>query len=472
MIALSSLDTIVLVNLLLSVVVVVVSIWGYRLIGKPTPLFIGCAYALFAATHFFLLTGMVDSSGLLFVAMRTGGYILVIIGLFAIIREIVERGRAEAARRESEEHLSATFDQAAVGIAEFFPDGRIIRTNRRFSAITGFDGPDPGPVTVFQLIAQEDQYTPYRELLRVIRGQISQYSAELPVPTRSGRAVWCQVFLSSVTDDLGKPRFFTLVLEDISARKRAEDEIALLNEDLEYRVRERTSELERSNEALAGEIVQRARAEAELTATLHEKEILLKEIHHRVKNNLQIIISLLYLQAKKTSDPASSAGLLDSQARVRSMALIHERLYRSGDLASIDFDGYLRHLADELMASYGIDRGRVAIIVDTDHLPLTINSAIPLGLIMNELISNSLKYAFMGKRSGEIRITVTHDEGKLVIRFRDNGTGIPKEIDWRHTESLGLNLVQMLTRQLKGTIDLLAGNGTEFILTIPGTEKR
>ncbi|HVN73470.1 MAG TPA: histidine kinase dimerization/phosphoacceptor domain -containing protein [Methanoregula sp.] len=472
MASLALLDTIVVVNLVLSAAVVAVSIWGYRKIGKPTPLFIGFAYTLFAATHFFLLTGTADSSGPLFIALRTTGYILVIFGVFAIIREIIERKKAEAALRASEEHLSAVFDQAAVGIAEFLPDGRITRANRRFTGITGISGPDLATMTVSGLIATGEESSHFSQLMSVLRGENPQYSAEIPVPVRGGGEAWCQVFISAINDASGNPLFFILVLEDITARKLAEDELALLNENLERRVDERTEALILSNEALSGEVAQRTRAEAGLTAALHEKEVLLKEIHHRVKNNLQIVISLLYLQAKKTSDPASSAGLMDSQARVRSMALIHEKLYRAGDLASVDFDGYLSVLASELMVSYGIDRQRVDIRVDAKNLPLSIRSAIPLGLIMNELISNSLKYAFGSSRYGEIRITGAEEDGKMVIRFRDNGCGIPGTIDWRHTDSLGLNLVQMLVRQLKGTVDLLPANGTEFVFRIPVTDKR
>jgi len=472
MATLALLDTIVVANLVLSAAVVAVSIWGYRRIGKPTPLFIGFAYMLFAATHFFLLTGAADSSGPLFIVLRTTGYVLVIIGVFAIIREIIERKKAEEALRASEEHLAALFDQAAVGIAEFLPDGSITRANRRFTEITGIPGSGLATVTVSGLIAPGDEGSHFHQLMSVIRGEKLQYSAEIPVPVRSGGEAWCQVFLSAINDAGGHPLFFTLVLEDITARKLAEDEVALLNDDLERRVAERTGALLLSNEALAGEVVQRARAEAGLTAALHEKEVLLKEIHHRVKNNLQIVISLLYLQAKKTSDPVSSAGLMDSQARVRSMALIHEKLYRSGDLASVDFDGYLRVLANELMVSYGTDRKRVGITIDAKNLPLSIRSAIPLGLIMNELISNSLKYAFCDARTGEIWITGTDEGGTMVIRFRDNGTGIPGTVDWRHAESLGLNLVQMLVRQLKGTVELLTGSGTEFVFRIPVSDKR
>ena len=144
-------------------------------------------------------------------------------------------------------------------------------------------------------------------------------------------------------------------------RKRAEEELSLLNTGLECRIAERTRELEWVNSALLAENRQRSLAEEKLKRSLHEKEILIKEIHHRVKNNLQIIISLLFLQAKKTEDPLSEAALTDSQTRVKSMALVHEKLYQSDSLSSIDFHGYLQNLVSNLMITYGIDQTRIRI---------------------------------------------------------------------------------------------------------------
>jgi len=196
--------------------------------------------------------------------------------------------------------------------------------------------------------------------------------------------------------------------------------------------------------------------------------VLIKEIHHRVKNNLQVIISLLYLQEKKTPDPLCSAALMDSQTRIKSMALIHENLYKSDDLTSIDFDRYLRNLAGNLMIAYGVDRAGIRVTTDARDLIVTITTAIPLGLIANELISNALKYAFTGTgHGGEIVLTGRKDENGITLVIRDNGKGIPEDFDWENADSLGFNLVIMLARQLKGTVRLSRENGTEFTITIP-----
>jgi two-component sensor histidine kinase len=257
------------------------------------------------------------------------------------------------------------------------------------------------------------------------------------------------------------------VLEDITARKLAEDELASLNTGLENRIQERTHELEWVNSALVTENRQRSTAEEQLRTSLHEKEVLLREIHHRVKNNLQIIVSLLYLQANKTDDPGFSEALMESQTRVRSMALIHEKLYQSDNLSSIDFEGYLKNLVANLMVSYGVDRSRVKVTIAVDSLPMTINTAIPLGLIMNELVSNTLKYAFPQGNSGEVSIRGSMEGDTIHICVRDNGRGIPESFDWKHADSLGLSLVQMLIRQLKGTIELSRNAGTEFTISVP-----
>jgi two-component sensor histidine kinase len=204
--------------------------------------------------------------------------------------------------------------------------------------------------------------------------------------------------------------------------------------------------------------------------TLHEKEVLIKEIHHRVKNNLQVIVSLLYLQSHKTTDPACADALMDCQTRIKSMALIHENLYQSGDLSTIDFDQYLRNLAGNLMVTYGVDRSGIRVVTDVRDISVNVTAAIPLGLIANELISNALKYAFSGRDGGEITLTGKRDSSRITIVIKDNGRGIPEDFDWEHADSLGLSLVQMLVRQLKGTITLVRNGGTTFVITLPYEE--
>jgi len=464
---LETLDLTVFVNLILSLTIVAISLWGYSRIGKPTPLYFGVAYVLFAFSHFILLTGHPQVPATVLILMRITGYILVAVGLFALIRVIIERQKAEEALRESEEHLSATFDQTSVGIVEFLPDNRIYRYNRTFAELLGSTGQDLSGRPIADFLTGDECRLPIHAIKPGLPGEQPGGSGEILV-TRSDRSrIWCQSSLSAVRTPDGKPKYFILALADITERKRAEEALAELNSDLELRVAERTRELESVNATLVDEIRQRSLAEEQLKASVLEKEILIKEIHHRVKNNLQIIISLLYFQARKTEDPSLVSALVDSQTRVKSMALVHEKLYQSGNLSSIDFNGYLQNLVSNLMISYDIDQSRIRVTIDAHNLPLTINMAIPLGLIMNELVSNAMKYAFPDGQKGELAITGSVGDDQIIVKVRDNGRGIPEQFDWRNADSLGLHLVQMLTRQLKGTIDLVRDNGTEFILKVP-----
>ncbi|MFA7694363.1 MAG: histidine kinase dimerization/phosphoacceptor domain -containing protein [Methanoregula sp.] len=460
-------DASVAVNLLLSIGIVLVSIWGYFRIKKITPLYFGFAYTLFAISHFILLTGGNDVPGAIFFVLRTGGYAFVTIGLFALLNDIIHRQEAEKELRESRKRLAATFDQAAVGIAEILPGGRIVQVNRRFCDILGYPDPELGNIALQTLVAADDRRDTCHAISGVMRGDIPGYTGEVRCVKKDGSSVWGELFITLVRGTGETPCYCILILEDISARKTAEAELARLNGRLEERVLERTSELAQANEALIAEVCQRSIAEERLCQTLHEKEVLIKEIHHRVKNNLQVIVSLLYLQSRQTEDPACVAALLDSQTRIKSMALIHENLYQSGDLMSIDFDRYLRNLSGNLMVAYGVDRSGIRVITDARDLAVNVTAAIPLGLIANELISNALKYAFTGRDGGEITMRGTREPSRITLSIIDNGRGIPEGFDWEHADSLGFNLVRMLVRQLRGTITLDRTNGTTFIVTIP-----
>ncbi|HEY9858020.1 MAG TPA: histidine kinase dimerization/phosphoacceptor domain -containing protein [Candidatus Obscuribacterales bacterium] len=215
------------------------------------------------------------------------------------------------------------------------------------------------------------------------------------------------------------------------------------------------------------ELAERKRAEDQLKLSLKEKEVLLKEIHHRVKNNLQVISSVLRLQSDYVRDEKILALFNDSQNRIRSMALIHEKLYQSSNLLKINFDEYIRDLTDNLIRSYVSFSSAVTLTTNAIGVWLNIDTAIPCGLIINELVSNSLKHAFSEtNQENEIQISITsaHDN-EFTLIVRDNGIGFPEDIDFRNTESLGLELVCIFTEQLDGTIELDRSNGTAFVIT-------
>jgi two-component sensor histidine kinase len=212
----------------------------------------------------------------------------------------------------------------------------------------------------------------------------------------------------------------------------------------------------------------RDQALEEIKLALREKELFFREAHHRIKNNLQIIASLLSLQASYIQDPQICEMFIDSQERVSSMALIHETLYQSGNLGEIDFARYLRDLISQLHHSYNVQPEHITLHLYIDEFSLDINKAIPCGLILNELITNVLKHAFPDGRTGEIHIALRTDAAQRVtIVVRDTGIGFPADKDLHHTETLGLQLVAMLTEQLAGTMTLERGSGTVITLTFP-----
>ena len=219
------------------------------------------------------------------------------------------------------------------------------------------------------------------------------------------------------------------------------------------------------------DITERKRAENQIKASLKEKEVLLREIHHRVKNNLQIISSLLNLESRYIKDEQTLEVFKEIQNRIRSMALIHEKLYQSKDLARIDFAGYIRSLVADLFRSYKANSHLITLKTNIDDVLLGIDTAISCGLIINELVSNSLKYAFPEGRQGAIHVDFhLGEEGKFTLIVGDNSVGFPKDLDFRNTESLGLRLTCTLVDQLEGTIELDRSGGTEFKVTF--TQKK
>ena len=215
------------------------------------------------------------------------------------------------------------------------------------------------------------------------------------------------------------------------------------------------------------DVTERKKTEKMLQKSLHEKEILLKEIHHRVKNNLMIISSLLNLQSRYIKDEESKNIFKESQNRARSMALIHERLYQSTDLKRIDFGDYIRTLANDLYRTYVMDFNLIKLNIDLEDIMLDIDISIPLGLIVNELVTNSLKHAFPNGKSGKINIKFHKSDNKYILTVSDNGIGFPGDIDYENTDSLGLRLVTSLTEQIDGEIEFNNISGTSFRIIFP-----
>ena len=213
------------------------------------------------------------------------------------------------------------------------------------------------------------------------------------------------------------------------------------------------------------DITERKHAEAQIKASLIEKETLLQEIHHRVKNNMQVISSLLTLQSNNITDNQIKEILRESQGRVYAMSAVHETLHRSENMSEIDLKTYLSKITTSIFQTYSVNHTRVTLKNDIENLPISINQAYPLGLVINELISNSLKYAFPVDRNGEISVSMHRRDQELEMVIKDDGVGIADELDWKNTNTLGLKLVQTLVEnQLDGSIEQESQNGTKFTI--------
>jgi PAS domain S-box-containing protein len=337
--------------------------------------------------------------------------------------------------RESEESFRAIFENAGIGISVLNRDTKLLKVNPAMQEMFGYSAAEVLNMEMAACTYPDDVLCDVDLFQEVFAGRLDRYQVEKRYIRKGGDLLWGRFTATAIKDAAGQPQFVIGMLEDITERKLTE--------------------------------VQLRTGEERLKAALHEKEVLLKEIHHRVKNNLQIIASLLALESDQLKDPNDLALFEDTQHRVKSMALIHESLYRTGDLAHFNFARYVDGLCSDLLQSYADGTSHIRLHTELDELTFDVDTAVPCGLILNELLTNALKYAFPDGRSGDISIGLRGEAGHVTLSVRDTGIGFPADLDFRHTESLGLQLVSMLTEQLGGTMTLSRECGTAFVVTFP-----
>ncbi len=347
-----------------------------------------------------------------------------IVGSLSSGEDVTERRLADAELRK----LSRAVNQSPSVVVITGPSGTIEYVNPRFTELTGYSAAESIGNNPRLLKSGEHPVDFYRHLwATILAGE--EWRGELRNRRKNGELYWESCSISPIRDSKGAITHFVKVAEDITERKRAEERIH---------------------------------------ASLQEKEVLLQEIHHRVKNNLQVISSLLDMQSGSLGDPAAVQALQDSRNRVRAMAFVHERLYQSEDLASVNAEDYVQSIARYLFGAHAKKAAGITLNVQVDDVDLDLDTAIPCGLLINELVSNALKYAFPaeGEREGEIRVGLCAlGDGRLALSVSDNGTGLPPDAELQNIESLGLRLVDMLTQQLRGTIELDRSAGTAFRIT-------
>lgn len=337
-----------------------------------------------------------------------------------MLRDITERKKAEEELRESEEKFKTLFMNANDAIY-IYDDvgGKIKEINDVTSEMLGYSREE--------LLNMSPQDFNSHEYAALLPDRVKELK-------RKGKAIFDTIYV----DRIGKK-----IPVEISSRI------------IDYKGKKAIL-------TIARDITERKLAEES-----HKKELLLKEIHHRVKNNLQVIASLLNLQSRNFQDKAIRQAFAESQNRVRSMAIAHEKLYMSKDLENINARDYINNLASYLLHSYRITE-KVRLDVDVDDIYLSIDRTIPLGLIINELITNSLKYAFSPGEEGMVKLSFKNDDNLLVLTISDNGKGIPENIDIFNTGSLGMQLVTTLVEQLKGKLELDRSAGSRFTITFSG----
>ena len=363
------------------------------------------------------------------------GVSLVILAFAAMVLfEIAHRERANERLEASEERFALAVRGANDGIWDWNLQTHEAYLSPRWKEIVGYrDDELPNIESSFFDRIHPDDKPHVNETVKGHLENSEPYRVELRLRHKDGSYRWILSRGEAVRDENGRPMRMVGSITDISARKGAEEQIK---------------------------------------NSLQEKETLLREIHHRVKNNLQIISSLLYLQSSSLRDPAARQALKESQDRVHSIGLVHEQLYRSSNFSAIDFGEHLKELTANIAGSYGTTNPRVRVETELESGAVDLDLAIPVSLIFNEILTNAFKHAFPGERAGKIQIAFHRDgSDNMILRVSDDGVGLPENLDWKNASSLGLQIVRNLTEQIHGELYAQSAAGvTTFQLSFAPTK--
>ncbi|MCX6559398.1 MAG: response regulator [Candidatus Aminicenantes bacterium] len=349
-------------------------------------------------------------------------------------QETAQRKHAEEALRQSERQYRLITENTVDVITVLDMNLRITYVNSSIVRLRGYTPEEALAQTLDQVMTPESKALVSGILIEEMELEAKEgaeptrsRNVELEEYRKNGTTVWTEVSLSFIRDEDLRPTGILTVSRDISERRRAE---------------------------------------AKIQASLKEKEALLREIHHRVKNNMQIISSLVNLSARNINDPACVEALRQIRRRVRAIAAVHDSLYRSPDLAQIDIGNYLRDMVIHYAQAYAVDSARITITPELETIGLPIETAVPVGLIAGELIGNAMRHAFADGRRGRLNIGLRRlPDGQVLLAVHDDGIGVPPEFDLKKAESMGMVIVNSLTDQISGRFELIRDGGTEFRLT-------
>lgn len=341
----------------------------------------------------------------------------------AILRKKVEDRTRELNEKNAElEKLSLVASETDNSVIIFNNNLELEWANKAFTRITGQTVNELNkikPVTLFDISTH-----PEIKNLAVSAIENRKSSAyESSFTDKNGNQIWVSSTLNPIFNDRDQLNKVVVVDTDITYRKKMEEQI---------------------------------------TTALHEKGLLLKEIHHRVKNNLQIIISLFNLQSGFITDKEAYRALREGQDRIKSIALIHDRFYQAEGTSRIDFDEYIKRLCDNLIISSGVSRDKISLVIKAEKIALDIDQAVPCGLIINEVINNSIRHAFPGERKGTLEITFKLEGTNVLLQIGDNGIGMDASVDFENPETLGLQLIRVLAEQIDAEIKLDRANGVTY----------
>ena len=349
-----------------------------------------------------------------------------VVGSMGVSRDITSIKKAEEELKLSEERHRAIYDQAYIGIARIARIGRFLLVNERLCEMFGYSAQEMYKSTFYDLTLPDEVEESLRKWDELLSGELENFSKEQTYIHKNGSHVNTNVTVSLVRDTKGHPNYYVAVFEDITERKTQEKE---------------------------------------LLESLNEKETLLKEVHHRVKNNMQVISSILNLQSAYIDDEGALQMLKESQDRIKSMSMIHESLYQSKMLSRVNFTEYVTNISKNLYHSYVRPEGGISLDFQLDEVFLNLDTSIPCGLILNELLSNAMKYAFVGRSTGGITIQLVSSDDNLRLSVKDDGVGLPEEFNIEESNSLGLQLVSALVSQIRGELNIETGEQTNFTIS-------